>query len=215
MLDSASWLANRIAAEYGATLRGPPGLDGRPPRGGDAARGVLEHAGPKLGCHGTDSDESRAAIVDFQQRWRHVLGAAARPETGMPAQLSSGMLADRVRAAFPAARPAHSAAVHHAPDVMIAAAPEAAVRRGEYEAVPGEVHAAFNTLEHRSTVEHHPAPEALRGYDAADHGGRRIHLVPPRKNLLATTSSRLSPPTTASSWHGRRGHCPPRNSPRR
>ncbi|GAB2803328.1 lantibiotic dehydratase [Streptomyces daliensis] len=196
VLDSARWLANRIAAEYGAYLFAAH-RDWTAAHPGAAMPLVelLEHAGQKLGCHGTDSDETRAATVDFQQRWRHVLGAAARPETGMPAQLSSGMLADRVRAAFPAARPAHSAAVHHAPDVMIAAASEAAVRRGEYEAVLGEVHAAFNTLEHRSTVEHHPDPEALRGYDAADHGGRRIYLVPPKKNLLATTSSRLSPPT--------------------
>lgn len=196
VLDSARWLANRIAAEYGAYLSAAH-RDWTAAHPGAAMPLVelLEHAGQKLGCLGTDSDETRAAIADFQQRWRHVLGAAARPESGMPAQLSSGMLADRVRATFPAARPAHSAAVHHAPDVMIAAASEAAVRRGEYEAVLGEVHAAFNTLEHRSTVEHHPAPDALRGYDAADHGGRRIYLVPPKKNLLATTSSRLSPPT--------------------
>lgn len=196
VLDSARWLANRIAAEYGAYLSAAH-QDWTAARPGAAMPLVelLEHAGQRLGCHGTDSDETRAAITDFQQRWRHVLGAAARPETGMPAHLSCGMLADRVRAAFPAARPAHSAAIHHAPDVMIAAASEAAIRRGEYEAVLGEVHAAFNTLEHRSTVEHHPAPETLRGYDAADHGGRRIYLVPPKKNLLATTSSRLSPPT--------------------
>ncbi|MFH9425021.1 lantibiotic dehydratase [Streptomyces sp. NPDC017529] len=197
VLDSARWLANRIAAEYAAYFRKlhrdwtvrHPGTD-------LPLAALLDLAGPQLAfAMGSLPAPVQTAVQDFQQRWRQVLGEAARHEGGEPVRLASRQIADRARDAFPATRPAVSTAVHHSPDVMIAAPSQEAVRRGDYQAVLGELHVAFNSLENRTAVEHHPAPEQLRARDAADHGGRRIYMVPPKSDWWISISNRLTPPT--------------------
>ncbi|MGN5380922.1 lantibiotic dehydratase [Streptomyces lasalocidi] len=88
---------------------------------------------------------------------------------------------------------AWAAAIHHSPDIMLAAASPEAVRAGDYVAVLGELHTALNTLESRVCVEQHPAPGRLRAADNRDHGNRRIYLVPPKD--WPTVTSRLAPPS--------------------
>ncbi|MFH8753576.1 lantibiotic dehydratase [Streptomyces rimosus] len=196
VLDSARWLANRIAAEYAAYfMRLHHDWTARNPEADLPLAELLELAGPRLAYMGPLPAPVRTAVQDFQRLWRRVLGEAARHEAGEPVQLASQQITDPVRKAFPATRPAISTAVHHAPDVMIAAPSQEAVRRGDYLAVLGELHVAFNSLENRTAVEHHPAPEQLRARDTADHGGRRVYMVPPKTDWWISISNRLTPPT--------------------
>ena len=57
----------------------------------------------------------------------------------------------------------------------------------------GELHLANNTLEGRFFLEQHPDPGRLIAAERADHGTRRVVLIPPKDSPLVT--SRTSPPS--------------------
>ncbi len=192
VLDSARWLANRIADEYtelftGLHDRWTSRNEGRPM---PLAR-LLAAATPHLFYSAQRLPSPvRTAVAEFQSRWQRVLGD---PEPSAPRAFTSDELRDRCSAEFPAAAPAWAAAIHHSPDVMLAAPGPEAIRAGDYLAVLGELHTACNTLESRVCVEQHPFPDRLREADSRDHGARRIYLVPPKD--WATVTSRLAPPS--------------------
>ncbi|WP_225074937.1 lantibiotic dehydratase [Streptomyces sp. CoT10] len=192
MLDSARWLVNRIADEYTALFTGIHGRwmarNGAPAM--PLAR-MLAAATPHLFYSARALPSPvRTAVADLQSRWQRVLGLS--DSFGAPV-LTSDDLAERFRAEFPATPPAWAAAIHHSPDIMLAAANPEAIRAGDYVAVLGELHTALNTLESRVCVEQHPAPGRLRAADGRDHGSRRIYLVPPKD--WPTVTSRLAPPS--------------------
>lgn len=109
---------------------------------------------------------------EFQARWARVLG-------DLPAQReirwTSAALAARVRDCFAAPHAGWSGARHVCPDLMIAAASVAAIERGDYVPVLGELHASMS-LEPFFLWNQHPAPERLLRAHDRDH--------PPRVNLL-------------------------------
>ncbi|MET9621860.1 lantibiotic dehydratase [Streptomyces sp. NPDC006464] len=196
VLDSARWLVNRIGAEYTEVLTGIHqrwvGRTGTPEM---PLTRLLGAATPHMYFSPRSlSAPVRRAVADFQERWQRVLDGADELGTSAARRsFDSRRLADRVRAQFPAAPPAWATAIHHAPDLMIAAASPEAVADGDYQMVLGELHASFNSLESRLFVEQHPLPDTVRAADAADHAGRRIYLVPPKDWLPVT--SRLAPPS--------------------
>ncbi|MEU1516216.1 lantibiotic dehydratase [Streptomyces sp. NPDC005811] len=193
MLDSARWLVNRIADGYGALFAGFH--DRWSQRTGDPAmplHNMVSMATPHLFFSIRQlPGPVKSAIADFQERWARILRI---PDGARHHQVTVAEIADRVREEFPAAPVPWATAVHHAPDLMIAAADIDAVSRGEYQWVLGELHTAFNSLESRLFVEQHDVPASLLAADSADHGSRRIYLVPP-KDWPAVTS-RLAPPST-------------------
>ncbi|OKI01924.1 hypothetical protein A6A06_12400 [Streptomyces sp. CB02923] len=210
VLDAARWLIGRIAREYEALFRDihRQWSAGRTGRGAMPLAELLEIAAPHLVFSlRTAPVPVRAAVEEFQERWARVLNApeaqerheeAQPPDGTAPAArrvFSSDRIAALVRREFPATPPPWSAAVHHAPDLMIAAASAEAVGAGDYQVVLGELHVSFNTLENRAAVEQHPDPDTLREADAADHAGRRVYMVPPRDNWWLSIGPRLTPPS--------------------
>ncbi|MGH9822483.1 MAG: lantibiotic dehydratase [Blastocatellia bacterium] len=91
-------------------------------------------------------------------RWSEIL---SWPEGARSVQFESSELRPKVMQAFEAPGPGWNYAQYQSPDVMIAASSVDAIRRGEYQFVLGELHAAMNTLSTTLFVEHHPFPEDL------------------------------------------------------
>jgi hypothetical protein len=96
------------------------------------------------------------AVAEHRRRWREVLALdpAARRETRTVEALRA-----RVREAFGEAGPGWRSAWHAAPDLMIDAASDEAIRAGDYQLVLGELHLC-NSLS-SLFVEQHPAPGEL------------------------------------------------------
>lgn len=192
VLESARWLLARIAAEYTALFTG---MHQRwSARTGETAMPLsklLGMATPHLVYSARGLPEPvQAATAEFQQRWSRVLGRL--PDSSRHA-IGSRELADGIRKEFPPVRPPWSAAVHHSPDVMLAATSPEAIRAGDFLMVLGELHMAFNPFESRVFVEQHDDPSRLLAADVADHGNRRIYLIPPKD--WPSVTSRLSPPS--------------------
>ncbi|MER7845364.1 lantibiotic dehydratase [Kitasatospora sp. NPDC096077] len=192
VLDSARWLVGRIADGYRTLFLGM--FDRWSARSGEPAMPLarlLAAATPHLFYSARALPAPvRAAVAELQERWARALGEADGPG---PRAFTGARLAERFAREFPAVRPPWAAAVHHSPDLMIAAPSAADAARGDWLAVLGELHTALNTLESRVFVEQHPEPQRLRAADAADHAGRRVYLVPPKD--WPTVTSRLAPPS--------------------
>ncbi|MFE6049786.1 lantibiotic dehydratase [Kitasatospora sp. NPDC056446] len=192
VLDSARWLVGRIADEYRALFLGI--AERWSARSGEPAMPLarlLASATPHLFYSARALPAPvRAAVAELQERWARALGEADGPG---PREFTAAELAERFAREFPAVRPPWAAAVHHSPDLMIAAPGAADIAAGRWLAVLGELHTALNTLESRVFVEQHPEPARLRAADAADHAGRRVYLVPPKD--WPTVTSRLAPPS--------------------
>ncbi|MFJ7245630.1 lantibiotic dehydratase [Kitasatospora sp. NPDC098652] len=192
VLDSARWLVGRIAAEYRTLFLGM--YDRWSARSGETAMPLarlLAAATPHLFYSARALPAPvRTAVAQLQERWARVLGETDGPG---PRLFTSEQLAERFAREFPAAPLPWAAAVHHSPDLMLAAPSAADVAEGRWLAVLGELHTALNTLESRVFVEQHPDPDRLRAADAADHAGRRVYLVPPKD--WPTVTSRLAPPS--------------------
>ncbi|MDQ1740969.1 MAG: hypothetical protein QOE53_2621, partial [Pseudonocardiales bacterium] len=136
------------------------------------------------------SQPTRNALAEFQRRWAAVLRI---PPDTHDVRLRSADLAERVAELFPPRELPWATAIHHSPDVMLAAADPDAIERGEHLFVLGELHLSFNTMESRLFVEQHDDPAALLAAAESDLGDRRIYYIPPR-NVL-TVTSRVSPPS--------------------
>lgn len=110
---------------------------------------------------------------DFQARWNRILRLG---EESGPVSYSSDDLREHVLSEFPAGGAEWSGARYHSPDIMIAAASEDAVRRGEYLFVLGEMHVGVNTLGASLFVNQHPAPGDL--LHAVENDMGPLNLVP-------------------------------------
>jgi hypothetical protein len=84
--------------------------------------------------------------------------------------LSSAELAGPAAELFAAARPAWAGARIHSPDIQICASSAAALARGEFTMVLGELHAMWPTLDSALFTDRHPEPARLRAAVAADIG---------------------------------------------
>jgi hypothetical protein len=206
LLDSARWLVATAAAGFldlfrsiydsEAARSGSPGV----PLGH-----LITLAASDLTATGhTLPTPVLAAVLEFQRRWRRVLSwpAGTRRHT-VPATA----LADAVAREFGDATVPWRAAVHHSPDVMIAAADAQAVARGDFLLVLGELHLAINSLDNRFFVQHHDDPRRLLAAAEADFGGRRVYAALPKNSPFV--SSRVWPPVallseqyTYWSWSG-------------
>ncbi|GAA3862064.1 hypothetical protein GCM10022227_19260 [Streptomyces sedi] len=195
MLDSARWLVGRIADNYRDLFTRL--YRGWTERNGTMAMPMTRLLGlatPHMHVTRLSSPRLvRSAVAEFQERWRTVLDLRAEDAEAARVDRALADLTARAAERFPPRPPMWATAIHHAPDLMVAAASAEAVERGDYLAVLGELHVSTNTLESRFFVEQHPSPEALCAADAADHGGRRVVLLPPKD--WQENSSRTTPPS--------------------
>ena len=120
---------------------------------------------------------------DFQARWGRVLRLGEECD---PVNYSSDDLRERVLSEFPAGEAEWSGARYHSPDIMIAAASEDAIRRGEYLFVLGELHIGVNTLGASLFVNQHPAPEELLQAVERDLGPLNLVPVTPKNREIGS-----------------------------
>ena len=122
-------------------------------------------------------------VSELHRRWEEVLGVT--PEQRR-LQLTSGQLAERVDKAFAAPGPGWPAARYHNPDLMIAAAGVDALRRGDFQLVLGELHAAACSLNNWVFMALCPEREEVFQDLDADLAGSRVVFLEPR-NLPGVT----------------------------
>jgi len=193
VLDSARWLVNEVTARYRVLFREL--YDREAVRTGGAPvplQRLLTVASPHLYTpltRGT-GEIAAACVAELRRRWQEVLGPATSASRH---QVSADAIAAGVAECFPRHPVTWSNARQHSPDIMIAAASPAEVRRGNFLLVLGEVHLSNNTLEARSFAEQHPDPARLVAAEQADHGDRRIVGIPAKDYREVT--SRTSPPS--------------------
>ena len=65
---------------------------------------------------------------------------------------------------------------YHSPDIMIAAASEEAIRKGDCFFVMGEAHIGLNTLDGSLFVNQHPEPDEL--LDAVERDQKDVNVFP-------------------------------------
>lgn len=129
----------------------------------------------------------------LQQRWVEILDL---PPDQRQVSYTSAELRPKVEAAFGDAKAGWSLAHYHSPDVMIAAADGAAIARGDFLAVMGELHVAENTIGAAAFLTQYPYPEDLFQALVQDLPGPRLMPVTPRNwhQLTARTRSALVSP---------------------
>ncbi|HEY0601834.1 MAG TPA: lantibiotic dehydratase, partial [Herpetosiphonaceae bacterium] len=129
----------------------------------------------------------------LQQRWAEILDL---PPDRRQVSYTSAELRPKVEAAFGDARAGWSLAHYHSPDVMIAAADGAAIERGDFLGVMGELHVAENTIGAAAFLTQYPNPEDLFQALVQDLPGPRLMPITPRNwhQLTARTRSALVSP---------------------
>jgi hypothetical protein len=192
LLQSARWFVAEAAREYRKVFdeayeRMRARRGGAPP----SLAAVVAAATPQLIFSRRQLPPPVAKVAEeLQRRWQEILRPT--PDTRCH-RVRAQDIAERVAELFAAPAPAWAAAVHHTPDLMIAADGPEAVARGEFLLVLGELHLASNTVESRLFVEQHDDPSWLFRADEADYGGRRVYLSPPKD--WEAVSSRTYPPS--------------------
>lgn len=192
LLQSARWFVAEAAREYRKVFdeayelvlarsgNAPPSL-----------AAVVAAATPQLFFSFRQLPPPVAKVTEeLQRRWQEILRPT--PDTRRHTVCAAD-IAGRVAELFAAPEPSWAAAVHHAPDLMIAADGPEAVARGDFLLVLGELHLASNTVESRLFVEQHEDPSWLLWADEADHGDRRVYLCSPKH--WQAVNSRTYPPS--------------------
>lgn len=126
-------------------------------------------------------DRSPAATVaaDFVRRWSEVLGLADVPPSTRELRLSALDLNERVAKVFPAEAPGWALGRIHSPDLHLCAPDRAALERGEYTVVLGELHIGLPAFDSHFFTLGHPDPDALRAGMVADLPYGRVRLLVP------------------------------------
>jgi hypothetical protein len=195
VLDSVRWLVNEITDRYRVFFAEL--VDRESARAGGAPvplPRLLTMAAPYLSTQGGRAvgELATQTIAELQRRWQQVLGPQSSARMH---QVSADVISVRAAECFPGRPVTWSAARQHSPDIMIAAASPAAVERGDFLLVLGEIHLASNSLDGRLWVEQHPDPARVIAADRADRGSQRIFPIEAKDH--PNVNSRLSPPSAA------------------
>jgi len=167
LLPAARWLSVAVAHAYSAAFRSLY----------DSLRA------PSASCVPLDqfwsaalplvADDARPAgevVAEFGRRWTALLELDQVAPGTRRVTASSAALAARAARLFAASGPGWPGARIHSPDLHICAPSAAAVARGEFTVVLGEMHAAWPTLDCALFVDRHPHPARLHAAAAADIG---------------------------------------------
>ena len=190
-LDSAVWLANTVGERYEA--KALEVLDREVARTGQPIPllQLLTSVMPELArltAGGAGSEIVDEVALEFQERWRRVLGLPLEAFCGTrDYRVTSGEIAERAAREFATSPPRWSIARWHSPDLMIAATEPEALANGDVDFVLGELHAATNTLESKLFTAQHPEPERLTAAAAAVGFTGRIFTIP-RSDTPQTTT---------------------------
>lgn len=129
-----------------------------------------------------------ALLPQFQQRWSEIL---ALPEGQRQVSYTSAELRPKIEAAFAAPRAGWRTARYHGPDLLLDAPDVAAIRRGDYQFVLGEIHLAANPLMTSYFRGQHWTPDELMGFFQRDLPEPHLVPVPPKHWPVLTTRTPL------------------------
>jgi hypothetical protein len=167
LLPAARWLSVALADAYTQAFRrlyaelGGPATAGVPlHRFWAAVLPLFVDPEPVTGAVGTE----------FSARWATLFGLDRVAPGTRRVNLTSDELAGPAASLFAAPRPAWAGARIHSPDLQICADSVAALARGEFTVVLGELHAMWPTLDSALFTDRHPEPARLRAAAAADIG---------------------------------------------
>jgi len=135
-------------------------------------------------------DPLTSLLDDFRKRWTRLLGITPDQKR---ASYTTEALRPLVLSEFAAPRAGWQGARHHSPDVMIRAASQDAIRRGDYEFILGELHVAANTLKGACWIAQHPNPdEVFRAFESDIPEPRLVPIAPKQwPGLTARTQNGL------------------------
>ncbi|MFI7673230.1 lantibiotic dehydratase [Actinophytocola sp. NPDC049390] len=178
LLGAARWLTAELAGAYGAALGDLYDELADETTGTDTGVSLADLWFLAQGAlFGADERPVDAVAAEFVRRWAALFGLdGEQPE---PLVFTAAELASAAAAAFPAERPGWSAGRLHSPDLQLCATDAAAVERGDYLVVLGELHAAWPTFDCAVFTRWHPDPERLRAALAADLGQHRVRPLYP------------------------------------
>ena len=176
VLQSARWLTSDIARRFEQELAAlHAALQDR--CGAEAVPSALFVQEARATLLAGDNAGVTAAGEELRDRWARLLGIGPAESAAGAVHRRAADLAERAAEAFGDAGPAWSLVRHFSPDLLLAAPGAAALRRGDFQAVLGELHPG-NTLGWSCFLSQHPAPEELLEALAADLG--RDPLVMPQ-----------------------------------
>lgn len=189
MLTSARWLVSRVAAHYAEILQEIyKGL--QPPDGqGVGLAAICYEFWPRCAPEVVRA-ESAGLVDELQRRWAEIL---AVPPGVRRHRVAASDIAGAVHQQFAAAGVPWLSGRFNDPDVMIAADDVAAVERGEYELVLGELHTGVNSLNQGSFMRLHPHPERVRAM-ADEDACRGSWLIPVWPSSWPEVTNRSYPP---------------------
>jgi Lantibiotic dehydratase, N terminus len=196
VLTSARWAAGEMSHRLESALR-PLYAELRRQTGQEAVDGYAFYnlALSRLLLRRGRQDWATSVERDFQARWSAVLGPL--PAGARRVRFTAAELAERCQAQFGAARPTWTLTRYFSPDVMIAAAGDAAFRRGEFDLVLGEIHAG-NTLLWSCFLSQQPHLEEIRRALEEDTGTELVVLP---QMLKASWTQRLNLGLTLPHWY--------------
>jgi Lantibiotic dehydratase, N terminus len=188
LLTACRWLTHRVAAAiHGALV---PAYERLRAAATDSRVDLSSFWFESLSVlHAETASQVDAIADDLRRRWMQVLQL---PGGSRHVCWRAADLAPAVTELFDAPTAGWSAARYHSFDVIIAARDVAAVSRGEFELVLGEVHVALNGLRHAAAVAQHPRPMDLIRCLDDDFPQRRLMPVLPKEGRPRVTP-RLHP----------------------
>ena len=174
-LSASRWMTNRFAAAIAGHVR--RAYDKLLARDGSVDLGSLWFE-----ClpapHREAVPEIERIQVELRERWTEIIAA---PPDARRVRLSSVDIQDRVRAAFGEPGRGWPMSRYVSPDLLVAAESTAAIERGEFELVLGELHAAQNTVGAALFVCQHPDPTELLDQTTVDFPGPRMMPMLPKE----------------------------------
>ncbi|SBT39350.1 lantibiotic dehydratase [Micromonospora auratinigra] len=142
-----------------------------------------------------DGPVARAG-AELTERWTRLCGLRDLPAGQPELRLDAADLAERAAELFPATGPGWPSARIHNADVQLAADSVAALNRGEFLLVLGELHPATVPYDSAVLTPFHPDPVALRAALDADLGPARLRVLYPEgwPRLATRTTYALAGP---------------------
>ncbi len=159
LLQSSRWLTSVLADAYRQQILDVYRVVAEEFPGGAVPLGTLWNLG--MAMLFTQRGPVEDVIGTYLERWTDVLGLTKVEPGTSRLEFTTAELYAAVAEAFPAERPGWCAARFHSPDVHVCATDQAALERGDFMIVLGELHlgwAAFDTHFFRYG---HPEPERL------------------------------------------------------
>ncbi len=167
-LTAARWMTNRFAEAARVRIR--EAYDRVLEREGSVDLGSLWFACLPVPFPESVDDIDRIQ-AELRARWARIIDA---PAGARRVHLASADIADRVREAFEEPGRGWNLARYLSPDLIVVADDAAAVERGDFELVLGELHVAMNTVGASLFVMQHPDRASLMAETALDFPGPRV-----------------------------------------